>query len=200
MSSVTLPKKSLKEELMEEVTEKLIEKILDMVNQKVQDALKKFQDTTNKEFEKTQKQLHELKENFNKHQSETKDTIKTEIYELKMRTQNIKEELNKDMENLRNKNQTEILEIKTPFSQTKNTVEGHFSRLEQVEDRISELKKKIKIKEKPEELLVKQLKSCERNMQELSNSIKRLNLSIKGIEEGEECKTKGYGIYMEYIQ
>jgi hypothetical protein len=42
----------------------------------------------------------------------------------------MKEELNKDMENLRKKNLTEILEIKTPFSQTKNIVEGHSSRLE----------------------------------------------------------------------
>jgi chromosome segregation ATPase len=65
-----------------------------------------------------------------------------------MTTQNIKEELNKEMENLRKKNQTEILEIKSPISQTKNTVESHSSRLQQVEDRISELKDKIKIKEK----------------------------------------------------
>jgi hypothetical protein len=34
-------------------------------------------------------------------------------------------------------------------------VQGHSSRLEQVEDRISELKDKIKIKEKTEEILVK---------------------------------------------
>jgi hypothetical protein len=69
------------------------------------------------------------------------------------------------MENLRRKNQTEILEIKSPYSQTKNTVEGHSSTLEQVEDRISELKDKMEIKgKKPEEILVKQLKSCERNM------------------------------------
>jgi hypothetical protein len=79
------------------------------------------------------------------------DTIKKEIYELKMSTQNIKELLNKDMENLRKKNQTEILKIKSPFSQTKNTVEGHSSRLEQVEDRISELEDKVEIKEKTEE-------------------------------------------------
>jgi hypothetical protein len=45
-----------------------------------------------------------------------------------MTTQNIKEELNKDMENPRKKNQTEILEIKRPFTQTKNTVEGHANR------------------------------------------------------------------------
>jgi hypothetical protein len=42
------------------------------------------------------------------------------------------------MENLRKKNQTE----------TQNTVEGYYSRLEQLEDRISELKGKIEIKEK----------------------------------------------------
>jgi septal ring factor EnvC (AmiA/AmiB activator) len=52
-------------------------------------------------------------------------------------------------------------------------VEGHSSRLKEVEDRISELKDKIEIKEKTKELLAKQLKSCERNMQELSNFIKR---------------------------
>jgi septal ring factor EnvC (AmiA/AmiB activator) len=64
-------------------------------------------------------------------------------------------------------------------------VGGHFSRQEQVEDRISELKDKIEIKEKTEEILAKQLKSCERIMQKLSNFIKRPNLRIVDIEEGE---------------
>jgi hypothetical protein len=56
--------------------------------------------------------------------------------------------LNKDKENLRKKNQTKLLEIKSPFGESKNTVEGHSSRLEHVEDRISDLKDKIEIKEK----------------------------------------------------
>jgi hypothetical protein len=47
------------------------------------------------------------------------------------------------------------------------------------------------IKGKTEELLVRQLKTCERNMQELTDSIKRPNLRIMGIEEGEEVQTKG---------
>jgi hypothetical protein len=38
---------------LEEITEKLMEKILHMVNQNVQDALQKFQDTKNKEHEKS---------------------------------------------------------------------------------------------------------------------------------------------------
>jgi hypothetical protein len=39
-------------------------------------------------------------------------------------------------------------------------------------------------------MLAKQLKSCEENMQELSNSIKRPNLRIMDIEEGEEVQAK----------
>jgi hypothetical protein len=113
-----------------------------MVNQNVQDALKKFQDTKNYDPEMTQKQIKD----FNKHQSETRDTIEGEIHELKRTIQNIKRELNKDMKNLRKNTQAEILEIKSPFSQTKNTVESQSSRLEQVEDRISELKIKWKLK------------------------------------------------------
>jgi uncharacterized protein YjgD (DUF1641 family) len=96
-----------------------------------------------------------------------------------MKIKNISEEVTHNIENLRKKNQTE----------TQNTVEVHYSRLEQVEDRISELKDKIEIKEKTEELLVKQLKSCEWNMQEFTNFIKRPNLRLMGIE-GEEVQTK----------
>jgi septal ring factor EnvC (AmiA/AmiB activator) len=70
-------------------------------------------------------------------------------------------------------------------------MEGHSSRLEQVEDRISELEGKMEIKGKTEELLLKQLKTCERNMQELTDSIKRSNLRVTGIEEGEEVQAKG---------
>jgi hypothetical protein len=38
--------------------------------------------------------------------------------------------------------QTEILEIKSPFSKNKTKMDNHTNRLEQVEDRISELKDK----------------------------------------------------------
>jgi hypothetical protein len=40
-------------------------------------------------------------------------------------------------------------------------------------------------------MLFKQLKTCEKKMQELTDSIKRPNLRIMGIEEGEEMQTKG---------
>jgi archaeosine-15-forming tRNA-guanine transglycosylase len=49
----------------------------------------------------------------------------------------------------------------------------------------------VAIKGKTEELLVKQLKTCKKKMQELTDFIKRPNLRIMGIEEGEEVQAKG---------
>jgi hypothetical protein len=48
-------KNIFKEEILQEITENFMEKILDVVKQNVQDALKKFEDTKNKENEKKQK-------------------------------------------------------------------------------------------------------------------------------------------------
>jgi hypothetical protein len=56
-----------------------MEMILDKVNQNVQEALKKFHDTKNKEYEKTQEQINEIIGALNKHQSETENTINREI-------------------------------------------------------------------------------------------------------------------------
>jgi hypothetical protein len=49
-------------------------------------------------------------------------------------------------------------------SEIQNKMEGHPIRIEQAEDRISELEDEMVIKRKTEELLVRQLKSSERNM------------------------------------
>jgi methionyl-tRNA synthetase len=65
----------LKEEILQVITENFMEMLLDMVNKNIQEALKKFQDTKNKEYKKTQKQINELIEALNKHQSETENTI-----------------------------------------------------------------------------------------------------------------------------
>jgi chromosome segregation ATPase len=70
-------------------------------------------------------------------------------------------------------------------------MEGHSSRIEQTEGRISELEDEMAIKGKTEELLVKQLKTLAKKIQELTDSIKRPNLRIMGIEEGEEVQAKG---------
>jgi hypothetical protein len=48
-------KKTLREEILKQITEKFMEKILNMVKQNVQDALKKYQETKNKDYENTYK-------------------------------------------------------------------------------------------------------------------------------------------------
>jgi uncharacterized protein involved in exopolysaccharide biosynthesis len=44
-----------------------MEMLLDTVNQNIQEALKTFQDTKNKEYKKIQKQINELIGALNKH-------------------------------------------------------------------------------------------------------------------------------------
>jgi predicted component of type VI protein secretion system len=65
--------------------------LLDMDNQNVQEAIRKFQDNKNKEYEKTQKQINKIIEALNKHQIETEITINREINELRPKIDNIKE-------------------------------------------------------------------------------------------------------------
>jgi hypothetical protein len=84
------------------------------------------------------------------------------------------------MEKPQKKNETNI----------QNKMEGNFNRIDQKEDRISKLEDAMATEGKTEELLVKQFKICEKKMQELTDSIKRPNLRIMGIE-GEEVQAKG---------
>jgi hypothetical protein len=51
-------KNTYTEEILQVITQNFLEMILDMVNQNVQEALKKFQDIKNKEYDKTQKEMN----------------------------------------------------------------------------------------------------------------------------------------------
>jgi molecular chaperone DnaK (HSP70) len=63
-------KNSLEEEILQEIMENFMEKIIYVINKNVKDALKKYQDTKNKEHKKTQKQINELRATLNKHHNE----------------------------------------------------------------------------------------------------------------------------------
>jgi hypothetical protein len=82
----------LNEEILQVINENFIEKILDMVNQNVQETLKKFELNKHREFEKAQEEIKETIEALYKYQSETKNTINKEINELRMKIDNIKQE------------------------------------------------------------------------------------------------------------
>jgi predicted phage tail protein len=65
----------------------------------------------------------------------TENSTNRKINELKLKVDNFKQKMTHDMENLRKRNKTKA----------QNTMEGHSSRIEQAEDRISELKDKMDI-------------------------------------------------------
>jgi DNA polymerase II large subunit len=104
--------------------------------------------------------------------------INKEINELRTKIDNIKDERTQAMENLRKKNGTEL----------QNKMEGQSSRIEQPEDRLSKLEDEMLIKGKTKELLVKQLKTCEKKMQVLEFLARaiRQEEGIKGIQIGKE--------------
>jgi hypothetical protein len=79
-----------------------------MINQNVQQALKKFEDNKIKEYEKTQKKINEITGTLNKYQTETEITINRYVNELMAKIDNIKEEETHNIDNLRKKNETEI--------------------------------------------------------------------------------------------
>jgi hypothetical protein len=110
--------------------------LVDMVNQNIQEALKKFQDNKSKEYEKTQKQINEIIGAQNEHPTVTKITINREINELRAKIDKIKEEVTHHMEKPREKNETEI----------QNKKKGYSSRIEQTEDGISKLEDEMAIK------------------------------------------------------
>jgi tRNA U54 and U55 pseudouridine synthase Pus10 len=74
------------------------------------------------------RQRNELRDAPNKHQSETENTINRE---RKMKVKHIKEEMTQDMENLRNTKHSGLCFVCS-------------SRLEKMEDRLSEIKEKLK--------------------------------------------------------
>jgi NAD(P)H-dependent FMN reductase len=66
-------KNNLKGEIQQVINENFIEMTLDMVNQNVQQTLKKFKDNKNREFENAQEEIKETIEELYKHQSEKKE-------------------------------------------------------------------------------------------------------------------------------
>jgi DNA-binding PucR family transcriptional regulator len=83
-------KNNAKEDILQVLNENFIEMILDMVNQNVQETLKKFQHNKNREFEEAKEEMKETIEALYKHQSETENTINKEVNELRTKIDNIK--------------------------------------------------------------------------------------------------------------
>jgi hypothetical protein len=85
-----------------------------------------------------------------------------QINEKRTKIDNINEENTQDMENLRKKKEIKL----------QNKTEGQSNRLEQTEDRISELEDEMVVKGKTKDILIKQLKTCKRKCKNSPTSSK----------------------------
>jgi predicted transcriptional regulator len=85
------------------------------------------------------------------------------------------------MESIQKKKKTETLEAKSFLSQIKNTFEIHYTKLEQVEDRISGLEDKIDVKgKKARRIFRKKLKSYKKYAR-----ILKFHPKIKSVNHGQ---------------
>jgi hypothetical protein len=91
--------------------------------------------------------------------------INKEINKLRANIDNIKDEATQDMENFRIKTETEM----------QNKMESQCSRIEQTEDRISEFKDEMVIKEKTKEHLLNNSRPMKRKCKNLLTSSKDQN-------------------------
>ena len=77
-------------------------------------------------------------------------------------------------------------EMKNTISELKNTVEGIKSRLDEAEDQISKLEDKVDKNTQNEQEKEKRLTKNEEGLREMQDTMKRNNIRIIGIPEGEE--------------
>ena len=76
--------------------------------------------------------------------------------------------------------------MQNTISELKNTVEGIKSRLNETEDRISELEDKVEKNTEKDQEKEKRLRKNEEGLREMQDNVKRNNVRIIGIPEGEE--------------
>jgi uncharacterized coiled-coil protein SlyX len=82
-------------------------------------------------------------------------------------------------------------EINGSISQINVSIESLMNRVEQVENRVSGTEDKVEELNQTIKDHKRMLRKYEWDMQDIWDTIKRPNLQIMGIEEGEEIQTKG---------
>nr|KAF6369200.1 hypothetical protein mMyoMyo1_010582 [Myotis myotis] len=101
------------------------------------------------------------------------------------------------------KNQEEMKknqeEMKNDITAIKNSIESINSRLEEAEDHISELEDKVGKNTQAEHLLEKKIKKQEESLRELWDNMKRNNIRIIGVPEGEETEQGMENLFEEIM-
>ena len=124
--------------------------------------------------------LNELRENSDRQLNEFRSYVTKEFDTIK-------------------KNQTEILEMKNTIEEIKKNLDALNSRADNMEERISNLEDgNIEMLQAEEEREVR-LKRNEETLRELSDTIRRCNVRIIGIPEGEEKEKGAESLFKEIM-
>ena len=152
-----------------------------------------------KEEDKTpEKQLNEV-ETGNLPEKEFRIMIVKMIQDFRKRMEakigKMQEMFNKDLEELKNK-QTEM---NNTITEMKNTLEAISSRITEAEERISDLEDRMVEFTAAEKNKEKRMKRNEDSLRDLWDNIKRNNIRIIGVPEGEEREKGPEKIFEEII-
>ncbi|KAL6030381.1 hypothetical protein STEG23_024291 [Scotinomys teguina] len=133
--------------------------------------------------EKTNKKMEDLKKVLKESQDNQQKTIK----HMKETTQDIKIEIEKLKKTL----SEGMLEIEKLSKRSGNTDASITNRIQEMEDRISNVEDTIEEIDSTVKENTKTKKVIKQNVQEIWDTMKRPNIRIIGIEEGEEYQLKG---------
>ncbi|KAL6084859.1 hypothetical protein STEG23_002844 [Scotinomys teguina] len=148
-------------------------KMIEATKEEMKTTLKEYEEKTNKKLEGITQSLKESKEKAIKQVNETVQELKTEIEAIK-KTQT---EGKLEMENLSKRTGTTDTSIN-------NRIQAMEERISGIEDTIEEIDTSVKENTEAKKVITQ-------NVQEIWDTMKRPNLRIIGIEEGEEYQLKG---------
>ena len=109
---------------------------------------------------------------------------------MEAKIEKMQEMFNKDLEELKNKHLEELknkqTEMNNMITEIKNTLEGINSRITEVEEQISDLEDRVVEFTATEQNKEKRMKKNEDSLRDFWDNIKRNNIHIIGVPEGEE--------------
>ncbi|KAL6089223.1 hypothetical protein STEG23_031369 [Scotinomys teguina] len=170
------------EEMKKEIEEKVsrqwgeIKKFEEKKNKRLEEMNKENEEKTNKKMEDLKKVLKESQDN----QQKTIKHMKETTQDIKIETEKLKKTLSEGM-----------LEIEKLSKRSGNTDASITNRIQEMEDRISNVEDTTEEIDSTVKENTKTKKVIKQNVQEIWDTMKRPNIRIIGIEEGEEYQLKG---------
>ncbi|KAK7798375.1 hypothetical protein U0070_018545 [Myodes glareolus] len=168
-----------------------IMKAIESLKQDMNNSLKELDEKYNKKIEEMSKEMDaKYNKKFEEMSKSMNDTLGNQEKTIKQVMETV-QELKTEMESMKKTQNKGRLDMESLGKRTETTESSITNRIQEMEERISESEDTI---EKINALIKENSKSnkfSSQNIQEIWDTIKKPNLRIIGIEEGEELQIKG---------